>query len=111
MSAPIEITPEALEAFRTKLSKVASPVAVRLGVRGGACSGLQYVIEFDYDDARSGDIVWQREETAFRVDRKSMLYLTGSRVTWTKTLMQEGFNFENPREASKCGCGSSFTVK
>lgn len=112
VTAPVEISPEALGAFKTQLAKNAfTPQAVRLGVRGGACSGLQYVIEFAYEGARQGDTEWQVDGVTFRVDKKSVLYLSGSRVNWTKTVMQQGFNFENPREASKCGCGASFTVK
>ena len=129
---PIEFSKEALEAFRAKARKAQQGLrAIRLGVRGGACSGLQYVIEFDYDDPRPGDIEWNPqgwEEYAydptqsegslnrirlvyFRVDKKSVLYLNGTKVTWHKSLMKEGFEFENPNEASRCGCGHSFSAK
>ena len=125
MSTPIELSPEALEAFRVKARKVHGLRAIRFGVAGGACNGMQYVIEFDYEEKpRRFDIEWNpkgwdehaRGETGiyrveFRVDKKSLLLLSGSRVTWTKTLMREGFNFENPNEASRCGCGHSFSAK
>jgi len=125
MSGPIDFSPEALEAFRKQVHNAATPLkGVRFGVRGGACSGLQYVIEFDYGDARPGDIEWnpagwderghhhgQDYTIMFRIDKKSVLYLSGSRVTWTKTLMKQGFDFENPNEASRCGCGHSFSAK
>lgn len=114
MSAPIEFSREALEAFRVKVN-AGHPKAVRFGVRGGACNGLQYVIEFDYDAVKPTDIEWWPEgwngSVSFRIDRKSALLMSGSRVTWKKTLMHEGFDFENPQEASRCGCGHSFSSK
>lgn len=122
MSTPIELSPEALAAFRVNVQKHAGVRAIRLGVAGGSCSGLRYVIAYDYDDAKINDIEWapdgwnEVEQTTqqpvyFRVDKKSLLYLKDARVTWTKTLMREGFNFENPNEQSRCGCGHSFSVK
>jgi len=98
-----------------------------LGIRGGACNGLQYVIEFDYDVARPADVEWNPQgwdeltyefrdygkllPVTFRVDKKSVLYLTGSTVDWKSTLLKSGFEFENPNEANRCGCGSSFSAK
>ncbi len=126
VDGPIEFSPEALEAFRQQVRKASPDVnAVRLGIRGGACSGLQYVIEFDYGPVHMGDTEWNPtgwdeltyrgpgslHAVTFRVDKKSILYLSGSRVTWRKTLMKEGFEFENPHEASRCGCGHSFSAK
>lgn len=117
MHGPVEFSEEALRAFQDQTSKcVQPPQAVRLGVRGGACNGLQYVIEFDYDAARPTDVQWTPDQGSepqvrFRIDKKSVLYLTGSRVTWSKNLMKEGFEFENPNEQSRCGCGHSFSTK
>lgn len=129
MNPPIEISPEALEAFRSQVRKTSGVRAIRLGLKGGGCSGFSYVIEFDYGDVRKGDHEWNPtgwdelgyDETRveghriypihFRVDKKSALYLSGSRLGWKKTLMMTGFEFENPQEASKCGCGHSFNVK
>jgi len=128
MSAPIQFSSAALEAFRSQVrSAPVAPKAVRLGVRGGACNGLQYVIEFDYDSVRTTDVEWNpvgwdeltyefRDygkllPVTFRVDKKSVLYLTGSTVDWKSTLLKSGFEFENPNEANRCGCGSSFSAK
>jgi len=116
MSGPIEFSSEALEAFKSQLAKNGtSPKAIRLGVRGGSCNGLQYAIEFDHEAIRTGDVEWQPEgwdnDITFRVDKKSLLYLSGTKVTWTKTLMREGFDFVNPNESSRCGCGQSFSPK
>lgn len=112
MVAPVEISPEALEEVKHRLAKNAfTPQALRLGIRGGGCSGFSYVIEFEYEGTREGDAEWQLDGVTFRVDKKSQLYLSGSRLGWKKTLMFTGFEFENPHEASKCGCGHSFNVK
>ena len=84
-------------------------------MRGGGCSGFSYVIEFDDDAPRKGDLVLEFPEegkSTVRVycDKKSILYLGGSVLDWEKTLMFQGFKFKNPKEASRCGCGHSFTV-
>jgi iron-sulfur cluster assembly protein len=114
MDGPIKFSQEALEAFRTRV-RASHPMAVRFGVRGAGCNGFQYAIEFDYDPVRQGDIEWLpdgwEEPASFRVDKKSALLLSGSTVTFTRTLMKSGFEFENPHEASRCGCGHSFNAK
>jgi iron-sulfur cluster assembly protein len=109
------VTPQAVEAIRRQLEKRGSGNAIRVGIRGGGCSGFSYVIEFDDNPARSGDLVLEfadPEKPTVRVycDKKSILYLGGSVLDWEKTLMFQGFKFKNPQEASRCGCGHSFTV-
>src|ERR1700677_3368796 len=110
VDGPVEFSPEALEAFRAKVRRAGGPVrAIRLGVHGSGCNGFQYAIEFDYGPVRAGDVQWnppgwnefgydlQLTEgnrlylVWFRVDKKSALLLSGSRVTHTKTLMKQGF--------------------
>jgi iron-sulfur cluster assembly protein len=110
------VSPQAVDAMRTNLAKRGTPDgAIRVGVRGGGCSGFSYVIEFDDEEPRKGDLVLEfNEEGKSRVrvfcDKKSILYLGGSILDWEKTLMFQGFKFKNPHEASRCGCGHSFTV-
>ncbi len=112
----IGVSPQAVEAMRTNLAKRGTPdAAIRIGIRGGGCSGFSYVIEFEDDEPRKGDLVLEfAEEGKSRVrvfcDKKSILYLGGSILDWEKTLMFQGFKFKNPQEASRCGCGHSFTV-
>ncbi|MFO0592440.1 MAG: iron-sulfur cluster assembly accessory protein [Polyangiaceae bacterium] len=106
----------AVEAIRKQMAKRGTPdAAIRVGVRGGGCSGFSYVIEYDDKAPRNGDIVLEFAEegkATVRVfcDKKSILYLQGSVLDWEKTLMYTGFKFKNPQEASRCGCGHSFTV-
>lgn len=112
----IAVSAPAVEAMRLQLAKRGTPdAAIRIGVRGGGCSGFSYSIEFEDASPRSGDLVLEFEEEGkakVRVfcDKKSILYLGGSVLDWEKTLMFQGFKFKNPQEATRCGCGHSFTV-
>ncbi len=108
----LEITAGAANFGREKLSKRGTPeAAVRLGIKGGGCSGFSYVIQFEDADPRSRDYAWEVDGVRFVVDKKSFIYLAGSVFDYEKTLMFQGFKFRNPNEASSCGCGHSFTVK
>jgi iron-sulfur cluster assembly protein len=112
----LAVSSAAVEGMRAQLAKRGTPdAAIRVGIRGGGCSGFSYVIEFDDNPPRSGDIVMEFTEPSkatVRVfcDKKSIIYLGGSMLDWEKTLMFQGFKFRNPQEASRCGCGHSFTV-
>ena len=108
----MSITSGAAAFARQKLEKRGTPfAAVRLGIKGGGCSGFSYVIQFDDDAPRPRDFVYEVDGIAFYVDKKSLVYLAGSALDYEKTLMFQGFKFVNPNEASSCGCGHSFTVK
>jgi iron-sulfur cluster assembly protein len=112
----LSVSTQAVEAIRRNLQKRGTPdAAIRVGVRGGGCSGFSYVIEYDDKPPRAGDIVMEfadEGKATVRVfcDKKSILYLQNSVLDWEKTLMYTGFKFKNPQEASRCGCGHSFTV-
>ena len=112
----IEITQAAVDAIAQQIAKRGRPeTALRVGIRGGGCSGFSYVIEFHDGAPNARDVVYDKTATdgsAVRivVDKKSLLYLNGSTLEWEKTLMRQGFKFINPNEKSNCGCGTSFTV-
>lgn len=112
----LTVTPAAVEAMRGQLAKRGTPdAAIRVGIRGGGCSGFSYVIEFDDNPPRPQDLVLQFDDpgqATVRVycDKKSIIYLAGSALDWEKKLMYQGFKFLNPQEATRCGCGHSFTV-
>lgn len=114
----IAVSEKAATAIHAALQKRGTPdAALRVGIKGGGCSGFSYVIEFSDDAPRAGDTVLELpveglEDTKVRVfcDKKSILYLGGSVLDYEKTLMYQGFKFKNPKEASRCGCGHSFTV-
>ncbi len=106
------ITDKAAQFAREKLTKRGTPdAAIRLGIKGGGCSGFSYVIAFEDEAPRERDRVFEADGVRFIVDKKSLIYLAGSALDYEKTLMFQGFKFKNPNEASSCGCGHSFTVK
>ena len=108
----LHITAEAVKYAKKRLTARGTPdAAVRLGVRGGGCSGFNYVIEFSDDPPRAKDTVNELDGVKFYVDKKSLIYLAGSTLDYEHTLMFQGFRFKNPQEASRCGCGHSFTVR
>jgi iron-sulfur cluster assembly protein len=108
----MSIAPAAAVFARQKLTQRGTPdAAVRLGIKGGGCSGFSYVIQFDDEPPRERDTVYEVDGVKFYVDKKSLVYLAGSMLDYEKTLMFQGFKFRNPNEATSCGCGHSFTVK
>ncbi len=82
---------------------------LRLGVKGGGCSGLSYVMRFEAGE-RPGDKVFEGHDARIFVDLKSYLYLKGMTLDWQGTLMQQGFVFVNPNASKTCSCGQSFIV-
>lgn len=108
----VTITDTAVEYAKKRLAQRGTPdAAIRLGVRGGGCSGFSYVIEFSDEPPRERDLVFEAGGVRFFVDKKSFVYLAGSALDFEKTLVFQGFKFKNPQEASRCGCGHSFTVR
>jgi iron-sulfur cluster assembly protein len=110
--ATLTITDKAVEFAKQKLAARGTPdAAIRLGIKGGGCSGFSYVIQFEDDPPRERDRVFDAGGVRFIVDKKSLVYLAGSALDYERTLMFQGFKFRNPNEASSCGCGHSFTVR
>jgi iron-sulfur cluster assembly protein len=108
----ITISDKAVEFAKKKLAARGTPdAAVRLGVKGGGCSGFSYVIQYEDTPPRERDTVYEANGVRFYVDKKSFVYLAGSVLDYEQTLMFQGFKFKNPQEASSCGCGHSFTVR
>jgi iron-sulfur cluster assembly protein len=82
---------------------------LRLGVQGGGCSGLSYVIRFE-PESRARDHVYEFGDARVFVDPKSLIYLRGMTLDYEESLMQKGFVFHNPNAKKSCGCGTSFTT-
>src|SRR5947208_7074760 len=104
----IEITEKAVEEVRRMMQKEGVQAAgLRVGVKGGGCSGLSYNLTFE-SQARTGDKVFEREEVKLFCDLKSYIYLNGTVLDYDSGLMGKGFVFMNPNAKKSCGCGSSF---
>ena len=81
---------------------------LRIGVVSGGCSGLSYSLAFDDKYDENKDTRYDQHGVAVVVDKKSSLYLDGTKVDWQHSLDRQGFTFENPNVTKSCGCGSSF---
>jgi len=103
----ITLTDKAVEKIRSLVADAPSK-GLRVKVVGGGCSGLQY--KMDLDDPRDGDKVFEREGAKLLVDRKTFLYLNGTELDYSESLMNAGFNLHNPNVKRTCGCGASFSV-
>ena len=82
---------------------------VRVGVKGGGCSGLMYNLEFD-SELNDDDKLIEDNEVRVVVDKKSVLYLAGTELDFTGGLNGKGFTFINPNASRTCGCGESFSI-
>ena len=105
----IAISEVAAKKIRTLMSKQGiSDGGLRVGVKGGGCSGLSYTFSWDHE-ARFGDEVFEGVDGAkIFVDKKSLLYLNGTVLDYDTNMLSKGFVFNNPNAKSNCGCGSSF---
>ncbi|HYF26195.1 MAG TPA: iron-sulfur cluster assembly accessory protein [Baekduia sp.] len=86
----------------------ASSAGLRVGVRGGGCSGFQYQLAFD--EQRDGDVIFEDHGLKILVDNQSLPYVDGSTIDYLDQLTGAGFKVENPNVTAACGCGSSFRV-
>ena len=82
---------------------------LRVGIQGGGCSGLSYTFAF-VETAEARDKVFEAFGAKVCVDPKSLLYLGGTVLDWTESLMKSGFVLKNPQEVKSCSCGESFSV-
>lgn len=107
----ITVTDTAAKKIKQQLSKRGRGIGIRLGVKTTGCSGLAYVLEFvDSYEAEVGVTNYAQTDFALLVDTKSEVYLKGLTVDWVRNGLNEGFEFQNPNERDKCGCGESFRV-
>jgi iron-sulfur cluster assembly protein len=81
---------------------------LRVGVKGGGCSGMSYVLGFDA--RKDNDIVYEQNGFAFVIEKAHEMYLFGMEIDWQGGLNSRGFTFKNPNASTTCGCGSSFAV-
>lgn len=89
--------------------EVAVDSFIRVGVKGGGCSGLTYHLEFD-KEMKDDDKLFEDKGVKIVVDKKSFLYLVGTELQYTGGLNGKGFVFHNPNASRTCGCGESFSI-
>jgi iron-sulfur cluster assembly protein len=107
----IEITDKGAEKVHEFLASQQADVGVaglRVGVRGGGCSGFQYQLAFD--EQRDSDVVFESHGLKLLVDGESLQFVRGSTIDYEESLQGAGFKVNNPNVVAACGCGSSFRV-
>ena len=107
---PINLTAAALSEVRRLMSEPGFEKGkiLRVGVKGGGCSGMTYVL--DFDTRKENDAMYQKDGVDFIIDNSQSIYLFGMEIEWEGGLNSRGFTFKNPNASSTCGCGTSFAV-
>ncbi|GAA4753092.1 HesB/IscA family protein [Flavisolibacter ginsenosidimutans] len=108
--APVKLAPCAVTELKRLMNEPGFDATniLRIGVKGGGCSGLSYVLGFD--KATGNDNEYESEGIRFVIDKAHELYLAGMEIDWENGLNNRGFSFKNPNASSTCGCGTSFAV-
>ena len=110
-SPPIRLTDKAVEMAKRKIAESGEMVeGLRLGVKGGGCSGYYYVYDFAKKIRPNRDLVFEFDKLKVVVDDRSIKFLQGATLDWEQNLMSYGFKWLNPNARSDCGCGESFHV-
>jgi len=104
-----ELGAQKVREFLDAQSADAATAGLRVGVRGGGCSGFQYQLAFD--ERRDGDVVFEDHGLQLLVEPQSLPYVDGSVIDYVDSLQGAGFQVNNPNVVAACGCGSSFRVK
>ncbi len=105
----LTITQPAANRVQDFLTTRGKGIGLRVGVKTMGCSGMAYTLEF-VDTLNENDLTFISNGITLITDEKSLLYINGTELDYTKEGLNEGFKFINPLEASSCGCGESFTV-
>jgi iron-sulfur cluster assembly protein len=107
----ITVTDTAQEKIKHLLKHRGKGIGIRLGVKTTGCSGLAYTIEYvDAYEYEIGITNFAQPDFAVLVDAKSLAYLNGLTIDWVRNGLNEGFEFLNPNERDRCGCGESFRI-
>ena len=107
----ITLTPPARAEIKRLIEKEQKPnIGLRLGVKGGGCSGMSYVLALDETTPKEQDQVFEQDGIKILVDAKSHGYLNGITIDYTQHGLTGGFEFSNPHAQKSCGCGTSFSV-
>lgn len=109
-TTPVSITASALAQLKRIKEEQAIPndYGLRVGIKGGGCSGFSYVLGFD--NSTDNDDSFEIEDITVFMDKGHALYLIGMEIDWAEGLNNRGFTFNNPNASSTCGCGTSFSA-
>lgn len=114
----VTLSINAVDAVKERLAVrgSAAETSLRIGVRGGGCSGFSYTFEWHDGPPKTVDVVFDfvasdGSNVRIVVDKKSLVYLAGSTVDYERTLLRKGFRVDNPNAVASCGCGESFELK
>ena len=105
----ITLTEKAAQHVQSYLARRGKGVGLRVGVRTSGCSGMAYKLEFA-DAANPEDLEFESHGVKVLVDPKSLQFIDGTELDYTREGLNEGFKFNNPNEKDRCGCGESFRV-
>lgn len=105
----VNITPLAAEIIKQKIKKRGKGIGIKIGVRTTGCSGLAYTLEY-VDQEDNLDLFESMPEYKIYISPKHKPYLEGMTIDYVRQGLNEGFEFINPNESARCGCGESFTV-
>lgn len=110
VSSPVKLTPGAISQLnRVRIEQgVPEHFGLRIGVKGGGCSGFSYLLGFD--ELKERDTVYEFEGIRIFMDNAHALYLLGMEIDWLEGLNNRGFVFNNPNAKETCGCGTSFSA-
>ena len=103
-------TAQAIDKIQQQLRRRGRGLGIRVGVRTTGCSGLAYVLEY-VDAVSPGLECFEFNDVKIYVDQRDQVYLQGLMIDYRRQNLNEGFEFSNPNEDQRCGCGQSFTVK
>jgi len=105
----ITLTANAAKHMQDALYNRGRGIGMRIGVRTSGCSGFAYLLEFA-DKTFEGDLELEDRGVTLIINKKDLVYLQGMEIDYVKKGLNEGFEFANPNEKARCGCGESFTV-
>lgn len=108
MTESITITEAAAQEIKRQQEKRGTPdAAIRVGIRGGGCTGFSYLFDWETGEPREADKVFTAHGVRVYVDPKSYVYLRGTELDFVTSMMGHGFKFNNPNAKGTCGCGES----
>ncbi len=106
--SPVKLTESALKEIRKIImdKNIPAEYSLRVGVKGGGCSGLSYILGFDLQ--KENDTIFKVDDVQIVMEKSNGMYLAGMEIDFVEGLNNRGFTFNNPNATKTCGCGSSF---